>query len=344
MMESFPVLKKKFNKNLAAYINGGCLSRIDSLISVIFPIIPFKKNAMKIINNFNILLASSPKNISTPVEISVEQYKGNNVYVLEMRRYLLMNLKEDLYGAYVHGSIGTYEEVAYSDFDGLAIIHDEVFRNPKKLSRVAIKLNRARSIMYQFDPLQHHGWFVLTKADLDNYPEYYFPSELFRFAKSIFFNRGLSLKIKRSVESNPGKELFCKLSNDILNKIKNKKYPNNMYELKCFLSNFMLLPTSYINAKYKKEIFKKFSFDVAKKDFSPEDWMIIDEVSKIRKNWNYNISFLRKLLITKTNKMSRCLAKKNAPSIPNSIKKFLTEDFYQRIENLITNMSVNLDF
>ncbi len=52
----------------------------------------------------------------------------------------LSTVKDDLFGAYVHGSLGTYEEIGYSDFDALVIIKDDVFHSRQRLAALAAEL------------------------------------------------------------------------------------------------------------------------------------------------------------------------------------------------------------
>jgi len=97
-----------------------------------------------------------------------------------------------LYGFYIHGSYATGENINYSDLDLLMIINDE-FRNKKSY----IKFRQAiEDFSYKFDPFQHHSPFVIYKSELYNYPQTYFPYELFEYTVSVLKDRGLSLEIK----------------------------------------------------------------------------------------------------------------------------------------------------
>ena len=56
--------------------------------------------------------------------------------------------------------------------------------------------------MLDLDPLQHHGWFVLTEADLKFYCNAYFGAELFNHSKSLLNNKKpeLTLNLRDSAE------------------------------------------------------------------------------------------------------------------------------------------------
>ena len=57
----------------------------------------------------------------------------------------------------IHGSLGTDEDIAYSDFDALVIIRQIAFRDPRLLADICQKLTDLQRIMFLQDPLQHHG-------------------------------------------------------------------------------------------------------------------------------------------------------------------------------------------
>lgn len=329
------ILQNNFNRALSRYVNGGCLSRQDRLVSILFPWIPFDRNAKTLVNEYHRLTDYLPDSNSSSLIVETEVYGGTNPYVLKMMEYLASNLKEDLLGAYVHGSLGTHEEIAYSDFDALAILKEEVLESPKRLAKVAQTLNQARSIMLDFDPLQHHGWFVLSEADLRCYPEAYFPSKLFRYSKSLLPHSGLELKlhVQNSFEREH-QAFFKNLCDSVINRLTYRKYPKNMYQLKCLLSEFMLLPALYVQVRDNKSMYKNFCFAAAKSDFSQEDWAIMDEVSSLRSIWSYNISPFGRWVITKSTQLSGFLKSRFSPHIPEHTKAILKDSFYQRMQNL----------
>jgi len=332
-----------FNWDLTRYVNyGGALSKYESYISIVLPSFTFKVNALRITQSFKKYLNRAHRKTDTSLEVHIQPYDHGNSHVWAMIHYLQKYLKDDLVGAYLHGSLGTYEEIPYSDFDALVIIKDHVLKDSDNLAKAARSLYESQSIMFDFDPLQHHGWFILTEADLKYYPEHYFPLELFAHAKSLFHDKGLTLTAHTQYSSDNNRQAFNDLSNSIIKRIDANKYPNNMFQLKGLLSEFMLLPAFYLEARNGKGIYKKDSFNKAKEDFSERDWSIMDEVSLLREQWAYDISFLQKWLLTRRPPISRFLARYYAPVIPKGMKKTLTDDFYHRIQNLALLMQKNL--
>ena len=329
---------------LNRYIHTRSLNRRDLIVSVFLPQFILNRNAKTIIDSFRTLHREGRKIANKQLhELAVEPYAGQNRYVRKLMYYLDRHLKDDLYGAYLHGSLGTYEEIPYSDFDALVILKNEVFESVERLATVANKLRGATSIMYEFDPLQHHGWFVLTQADLERYPETYFPHELFRHSKALLPGQGrkLSLHLKDDKSDNLAQP-FWNLSNYVITRLSQHDYPKNAYQLKGLLSQFMLLPTLYVQGRDGKGIYKKFSFARARKDFSSWQWATMDEVSEIRAGWHVDIHHLRRILLSSGHLLSSRYAKKFGATIPVKVKERLTPDFYQRMHHLVVMMQEKL--
>ena len=322
-------------------MNGEFLSWRDTLVSMITPFTPFLLHARRICQQYKETFYTLPDEISSN-HVKIEVYQGKNSHVLRMMEFL-SDLKEDLLGAYLHGSLGTYEEVPFSDFDALVILKDELFKTPNRLARAALKINSAQAIMFDFDPLQHHGWFVLTEADLKSYPGDYFPVELFHHAKSLYPDQGLELRIRTKDSSQSIRQAFENLIQSITKLIDRKKKHQNMYWLKIMLSQFMLLPALYVEIRDQKGIYKKFSFEAARVDFDVQDWSIMEEISLLREKWFFEISPFWRGLMTKPTKMSRFLVRTYPPAVPKEIEKKLEEDFYRRMSHLIALMQRKIE-
>jgi hypothetical protein len=321
------VNKDNFKYQLQKFVNGGCLSASDKLLYLFSPKIVFNKNTSRIQQQFkNNSVAHAASDVK--VSIEVKQYDGKNKHVTELIGILKNIPDEFLFGAYVHGSAATGEEIGYSDLDTLVILRDELFVDKRKLVSVTMQLNKARYCMMQMDFLQHHGWFVMTESDLKNYPETYFPSELFHHAKSLFPGKGLKLDLYSGTEPLDFKFPFKLLCENIERKLHAKKFPKNAYALKNLLSEFMLLPALYLQARDQQGVFKKISFDQARKDFPAANWRIMDEVSLIRSDWRIETTGWKKRLVSAPGFFSMNLASLLSPPIPKDLKANLGEKFY----------------
>ena len=264
------------------YVNGAVLRRSDRVWSAIWSTVPFLRNA-KQATAASRMLQSQPAG-EEQQSFSISSYNGENSFVREMELQLRQQLNDDLLDAMVHGSLGTLDEVSYSDFDALVLLKDEVFENQHRLVRVAKTLHDLRRIMYKMDPLQHHGWFVLTESGLRNFPVLYFPPALFAHSKSLLHERGSNLAIRYSGHHDFRKPLV-RLCRSLEQKL-SSPLPADLYAIKNLLSEFMLLPALYVQARDRKGMYKKFSFDAARPDFAPASWQAMDVVSSIRSDWD----------------------------------------------------------
>ncbi len=323
------------------YFKNGCLNKSDRLLAFLFSNIGYSINANKIVNLFNQTVNHHKTNLEK-VYITIDDYPFNNKQVIELGIFLQRNLKEDLAGAYVHGSAGTNELVAYSDLDALVIIKDEVFKDANRIREVALKLKEAENYMYQLDPLQHHGWFVLSESDLIQYDNSYLPAELLPFSKSILLNgiKNIELLVNKENKTDTTFEDVCK---SVIRKIAKFECPSTLYELKNLLSEFMLLPSLYVQARDGKSVFKKFSFDIARADFEKQDWEIMNEVSAIRKNWNQKqVSRVSERIAARLSPI-KIIANLFRAQTPELLKKQINSDFLLRMNLLATSMRTKID-
>lgn len=318
------------------YINEGCRSRRDLVLSAVSPALPFRLNARSLVREVQAARAEQRQPLAER-SLRIEPYRGDNAAVLRMKVYLQTHLADDLAGAYILGSLGTGEEIAYSDFDALAIIRNEVFDDAQRLSRVGHMLSRARRIMFEHDPLQHHGWFVITEAELEHYPEDYLPLEVLAYGKALVPNEAHSLRI-RELPPLSGTVSFLRLAAAVQRRTEPRGRPRNLYQLKGFLSQVMLLPARYVQARDGRGVFKKWSFDFAKSDFTADDWRVMETVSRLRMEWLQPVSGLRRRLLVSCRPGIRKVVIRFAPEIPSAWARSLSPAFYADVARLVTLM------
>jgi hypothetical protein len=332
------MVRTNYYSSLTKYVNTGCINKIDLISSGLLPSFPFNQNAAKLCGE-NKLFENKNNTNQKSVTVPIAIYNGNNSHVTEMMNFIDKNLKNDLYGAYVHGSLATGEEIKYSDFDGIAILSADTINNPRKLSLAAQNLSKAYSMMIGFDPLQHHGWFILSEMDLQSFPMDYFPVVLFDHSRSLM-QKGTVLNYQPVEENHNFKNNLKRLVTSVNRKLIKEMTGINMFRLKAILSEFMLLPSLYIEAKTGKGIYKKFSFSEARKDFDPDAWAVMDEVSEIRNQWTYEPAWrIRKtpVLVTPWLKMEQ--AAKAGPVKP-LLKQQLSAAFLKRMSSLSKQMLI----
>jgi hypothetical protein len=328
---------------LPRYLNTGCLSRWDRWLSFISARLLISLNASKVSRALRTKPDKKRGESELPVTIRIARYAGTNPHVLRMKERLEQEMTEDLFGAYVHGSLGTGEDAPYSDFDALVILNQAATASPRRMAAVARKLFAASRIMFQCDPLQHHGWFVLTEEDLARYPRTYFPLELFQHSRSLLSSQGNVLTV--TLDDRPADFItpFSSLARSLLGKLNRERLPRNLHELKALLSQFMLLPALYYQARHGKAVFKRDSFAEVRRDFDPKEWAIMDEVTAIRSAWQTIPVGVRKTLMSSPSAASRYFARRFAPKIPPEFARRLDRPFYARMSALTRRMEEKID-
>ena len=279
----FP-MDEDFRLQVLRFFKSGMLSSGDKLAGILFEKFIVGSNAKKIAAQYASI--NSRTTADGKIDIAINRYKGGNLVALKIRDHLEAAAGSNLIGAYLHGSIATSEVIGYSDFDGLVIVKSECMKNPQKLAGLFTALKETEMMMLDMDPLQHHGWFVLTEADLVEYPEHYFPTVLFNHAATLFGESTLTMQLNPAGYTDYFVPSFNHLSQSILSKLETGSYLQNYYAFKNLLSEFMLLPAIYLQAKTGKGVFKKYSFSLLDKELGA-DYSIMNVISGLREKWNY---------------------------------------------------------
>ena len=105
----------------------------------------------------------------------------------------------------------------------------------------------------------------------------------------------------------------------------------------------MLMPSLYLQAKNKKGIYKKYSFNIAADNFSNRDWEIMDKVSKIRMEWDYKINPVQQIILTSDKYLIRKVGCKLAPKINTDILMKLDDSFYVEMSELVRLMTKKIE-
>jgi len=341
-------IENDFHLVINQYFSGNLFSNLEKfLLFSAFAKTICKKYASNIVNQFKSVHKANTYNregnVSVIEDIKVNPYTGHNPSVLKLMNYLNMHLKPFLIGAYLHGSLATNEEINYSDFDAVLILRNSAFSDPETLGLACRHILKAKKILIEYDHLQHHSFTILSEFYLNRYCQEHFPLVLFRFSKSLLKDTGLKLSISTKPSGNYGMVVFSGMASAIRRKLENKKIPTNYYDLKLLLSQVMLLPSLYLQAK-NQYVFKENSFDLAMKEFDPEDWRIMEKISQIRKDWDFYPSFVSRFLQKKIDNPFLVTAYQKKIGQPLSAKKqgLLNDDFYICIINLIGKMEFSL--
>lgn len=279
--------------------------------------------------------SSKQSTILIDKQIELSLYNGEtHTFLRKIKHHCEEKLSPYMRGDFIHGSLATLDYTDFSDVDVGLIVKNEVMLSPEHLKELKRSLKSALKIILKFDNLQHHGFFIIPEGFLINYPKDYLPEEVFAYSKSL--SKPFRLKIREYEQPDYAREKFANMAKTIIRKTSNP--PRNLYDLKLFLSQFMLLPTLYLQAKGIYE-YKKFSFEIVRKEF-PEDWWVIDEASKIRNDWiRPNSTIFKTLLDTSPNPwLAPLIYKKLYWRIPNWVSNEFNDKFYKGIKNLSNKM------
>ena len=313
-IKNFEIIRK--------YFKNGCLKHSDILLSLLHYRLPYLKNAGIILK----LYKSSSTAVATySKDITISRYQANCSHAIVMKLYITKKINKFISGAFLHGSLGTNELVNYSDFDALIILNHSTFHSKQTLVKVATTLKKSERIMQEMDPLQHHGWFVITEMELDDFPINYFPPSLFEHAKCLIGNNAFQIHYQKPTITTK-LHLFYSYCNHLMNNLNRIEQNLNFYEVKSLLSGFMLLPSVYLQLTSPEGIFKKDSFDLLKQKLSDEEYEIMNQVSEIRANWAYQSPMLYKIILSlNSSAINNFFKKTTSGKIPISLRSILLD-------------------
>lgn len=337
---------KKLRTYLNQYINKGALSNLDYLLLLFFPRWVYRKNASRINDiYFEEISYIKQQSLSPFQQIEINSfpiYDEKEVNILALKKELRA-IDEHLEGVLIHGSYGSSDAIPYSDLDLLVILKDKAFDSHANLAEVGLILYKCQKHIFRLDPLQHHGWFILTEGMLKAYPNDYFPTILFDRGKWLlapqtnlliqFSEKELALNYPKSFQS---------LSSGLLKKLQRNYRPKTAFQIKSFLSEIMLLPLFYLQAKNSSVFHKKESFELAKQEFNEIDWYPIELASRIRMNWPNKMNFIQSFFLKSPHYILRRIGR-NIPGNANKINDLpLSNQFFEDTLNLIQKMNENL--
>jgi len=246
--------------------------------------------------------------------------------------------------AIVHGSIATLDDTpGFSDMDLAFIVRTSVLKAPEKLLRLRDLAREILTLTYAFDPFMHHGPYYISEIDLAWYPEAMFPSVLFGYGVDL-------------LDDSQELEIWTRPSNDVTDQQLDmfekffRDWPSNpfilkdSYELEWVLGSAMLLPALYLQRKTGEFRYKRDTFSLAEKDFSPQEWEPIRTASELRNSLGsrpkppqWVVWFARRL---RWPGLLQCWARHHPVSVQRAQEatKVLESDYPQRVLRLLKSM------
>ncbi len=330
------------HSELIALINGEFRSSKQCLLAELLPMFASNRTARQLVEQYASLRMAS-KVEGDNVSIVLQPCKIRNTCVQRMQVWLDQYVKDDILLAMLHGSLGINEVVPYSDFDALVIIKDEVLKDSKRLARVAHRLFQSRRFMYEQDPLQHHGWFVLPEQALSSWPEDYLPVEVLRYSSVLTESEPVKLALVSEVNTKRCEAALLRMSQGVKREITSGTCFLNLYRFKSMISKVLLIPTLYIQVRDGRGVFKRDSFDLAKVDFSAKEWLPVDVASKIRQQWPLLNEKEPHFLAERPGLLGNIWRKKRRQPVPEKFREQFNEDVVYALQNLIRLMEKSIE-
>jgi predicted nucleotidyltransferase len=184
---------------------------------------------------------------------------------------------------YLHGSLATCDATAYSDVDTLLVISHEWLESQERINELRQIVSHAQRWLYVYDPLQHHGFMLVTALDLTRYARYYYPLELLSYAFALAGNDIVRYRVRESDEETVSvlRRLCAKLDRLDVGSAAN---PDTRFALKLALSEMMLLPTYSLQVSHRV-LYKRESFEAVRVELSPRACEAMDALTAWRKEW-----------------------------------------------------------
>ena len=187
-------------------------------------------------------------------------------------------LRPALIGCWIHGSLATGDYTGYSDADLLLIVRDAAIRDREALRTLRQGIRRALAAILYFDHLQHHGFFIAPESLLQRWPVAFLPVAALQFARAFWTPTGPADLTEAEYHETAPSECLRMIA-AILKAVR----PRTLYDAKLLLSQFMLLPALYYQAR-GEPMYKRDSFPRAREEFKAV-WRPMQEATELRAAW-----------------------------------------------------------
>lgn len=323
--------------NLKHFLAKGYVTKRDRILTFVLPFYDI------IIANrvFSHLKKQHLKVPATLERTTIAAYQGNNETAKKIQLQIQSAPHEAIVAALVHGSIGDLNEIEYSDFDGIILIDSNKIQLATQLQELRKIIKETELIFFEQDALQHHGWAIFTTADLLQFKDHLFPYDLIRNSKCLFPNNEIVVEAQIHSENDQYQLLLKRLCISILRKTDQFHLLKNQYFLKNLLSEIMLLPSAFLQAKHNKSVNKRDSFSFLKNEFPNIDAQIIDWLSEIRMNWKQDkLTFKTKLFhqLKEAGITLSFLAPQTTPAVLSQLSESRKQQIVKLCETLLKNV------
>lgn len=274
-------------------------------------------------------------------QLEIGPYQGKNATVKSISDYLQSRSHPAITAAILHGSIASEEEVAYSDFDGILLISDNRLENPYSIESLIEILQKTELMMLQQDALQHHGWNIIMESELADYPDSELPIVLLENSKVVYPSRKISIYYNLSEQKCNYRKSLLELCSSLTSKAESNSPSRSFYHFKSWVSQLLLLPAVYLQAKNNKPVYKKESF-ARLHELPSSAATIIRQYSQLRSQWNQEEAAInREMNFRKWNTAGK-IADQLATPVPERYKTWLSESKREEVKKLAAQLVQSL--
>ncbi len=243
-------------------------------------------------------------------------------------------------GAYLFGSYASQDFIpGWSDADVLLVLDRSCFQDERSLLETRALLLQQQSRLFEVDPLQLHGFFTLTWADLGWYPQSYFPLVLFDFSRSLL-DPGASLVVREREDSQERLEIFRQQTDYIIRLAHSNWIPGSPVERKVFFHKVFTYPLYFLQA-LGIHCYKKHSFEIARATCPEFDWACIDRATEWMQSRQTDTrleGLIRRLARMKPY-ASACLLQSRLYRLANRVRVPMWQVSDEEIRQLIADMA-----
>lgn len=322
------------NETLRKYLSHGYYDKYSSVISLVLG-----KLGESIVCPKPALVKKEESTSVTKKEILIPSYSNQNATAKQIQQYLFSKNHPAINLAVVAGSISDNTENKYSDFDGILIIDEEKLSNKSSIKSLRGIIDGTSIMMKNQDALQHHGWMILWKGEINNYNDNYLPSEIFVDAKTLYpeGDHKLVLSILPTIQD---KNKLRNLVKSIRSKLNDKANLKDFYYFKNLISELLLSPAIFLQSSKNINCSKKTSFEIIDQHISAKSRATLKEIEKFRKEWNQDNVDITKQIKQQKYKRLPLISIKGAQT-PSSYLLWLSQN-ESEIHEYLTEINNNL--
>jgi hypothetical protein len=220
--------------------------------------------------------------------------------IAELGREAQGRMRPHLVDFLLHGSLATEDyEKGWSDFDTLAIVSRECLIDPPSLVSLRDAMLDCYHYLTDVDPLQHHGFLVMSEPDLLNYPPSSLPPAAIALSLSYLGKSSLSLYLadtrERELQGMTGRARFFAVAakegllrhHPYKSRFLQARWGGNdevLYQLKYLIGTIALAPAQLLGALGRHE-YKREAIEIVKPHLSAGARQTLELTTEIRSEW-----------------------------------------------------------